>query len=573
MGDNYNIDDILLEVKKRREENEKRIISGKEPETEVPEKIQVEIPIEVSKETSTEIPEELPAEEPQIEPEVPQDMPKEDYSELKLVGEDPIEQSNEEIHLSFQEKDISRTADVPEEVRIQANRAENAEMIDILQITQEEKPLQKKKADRTVNNDTKTAKRGKIIKGILIAMIVLVIGAIVFGVLYANNALNTITGTNGTTTESKWSGMDVLEETFEPFSEVEADELSSLQDMIKTWYYTGTPVKSTHVLNVLLIGEDTRGDEILEEGTRADSAIIASINIDTKQINLTSILRDTYTYWENTPGDESTGQFGKINAAMSLGDVDAYINCVERMYKIDIDNYVIVNFDSFESIVDTMGGVELELTEREINEINNHPKRYNKTTIEKTFEGSKGTMKVNGKQALAYCRIRKLDSDNMRANRQKICLTQIFNQARDVSAGKLIKIVNSLIPYVKTGYNKSSVVKIAKYALTNNWMKFDIVTNNIPDSRINERGAGGVFYGSWCWKSDFPQDAYNLQMRLYEKSNITLAMERVDVLKCGLKGFRSEGASKVYPTITNNAYGMLTTTTNEPSQDSKSDSR
>ena len=128
-------------------------------------------------------------------------------------------------------------------------------------------------------------------------------------------------------------------------------------------------------------------------GTRADSAIIASLNADTKQIKLTSILRDAYAYWETTPGDESTGKFDKINAAMSTGDIHTYINAVENLYKIKIDNYVIVNFTSFEKIIDTLGGVELELTSAEINEINNHQKRYGNVYIEKTFDGNKGTLK------------------------------------------------------------------------------------------------------------------------------------------------------------------------------------
>jgi LCP family protein required for cell wall assembly len=250
---------------------------------------------------------------------------------------------------------------------------------------------------------------------------------------------------------------------------------------------------------------------------------------------------------------------------MSTGDINAYITCVENLYKIDIDNYVIVNFDSFESIIDALGGVTLELTSAEINEINNHQKRYGNVTIEKTFDGNSGELKLTGAQALAYCRIRKLDSDNARADRQKTCLVEIFDEAKDASNVQLLKIVNSLIPYVKTGFSTNDIVKIAKYAFSDGWLDYDVQMTTVPESRINEKGAGGIYYGAWCWKSDFPQDAYNLQTKIYGKSSITLARLRVDVLQCRETGFFADGNSATTATITNNNYGEVTTLPEEES--------
>lgn len=121
----------------------------------------------------------------------------------------------------------------------------------------------------------------------------------------------------------------------------------------------------------MLVGEDGYDPD---EESRADSAIIASINIDTKTITLTSVLRDTYAYWETEPGNKESGQFGKINGAKSSGDIKTYINAIENLYKIKIDNYATVDFESFKTIIDTLGGVEIEITSAEINEINNDQK-------------------------------------------------------------------------------------------------------------------------------------------------------------------------------------------------------
>lgn len=581
--ESYSLDEILSEVKKRREEQaqqlknetaEKDNIKQKtiEKEQKAEKKTEKEVPVKEEKvtaqpknaenEKSFVIDEKNKKQNPQPE--------KKKKTVKKQAETKQAEQEKKEEKPEKKEKE--EKAEKPEE-----NQKEEvdvpSEMVNILdytpditaqnEYTEEDEPVKFFK--------TKT---GKAVKAVIIVLVLLIIAAAVFGGIYIHKALNKISvpqPNNSNSQSEQWSGMNNLTENFPEIEETDASELSSLQDMIRTWYYNGEPCSSSHVLNVLLIGEDTRGTEILDDETRADAAIIASVNIDTKKITLTSVLRDTYGYWENTGGDESTAQFGKINGAMSVGDINAYIRCVENLYKINIDNYVIVNFDSFESIIDTVGGVTLEITSAEINEINNHQVRYGYVTIEKDFEGDRGEMRLTGEQALAYCRIRKLDSDNMRADRQKTCLVELFKEVQGSSTASLLKIANSMIDYVKTGFSGDEVLSIAKYALSEGWMNYDIEMNTVPNSRINENGSGGIYYGEWIWKSDFPQDAYNLQMLLYGKSSITLAQTRVDVLRCELYGFYKEGYAPTYATIHNENYGEVTTlvtTTKEDETDS-----
>ena len=532
MDEKYNIDDILSEVKQRREKEVKE-----QAEQSVQKAPPAEPPVEEAEEVTQETPREKP-EEKQEEAPAPAEVVKDAESEVIDAAEvdaaDDADEPDEEDDVLVNLVDLAEEGDEPFAFGEVAMRDES-------------QPQRKKMSQKT---------KKTIISALSILLVLVIIaGATVF--IVANNMLNDLLDNNESTvatTESQWTGMDVLEESFEPINEKEATELASLQDMIRDWYYNGTPCKSTHVINVLLIGEDTRGKEILDEGTRADSAIIVSVNIDTKQITLTSILRDAWAYWETEKGNAETGQFGKINGAMSTGDINAYINCLENLYKIQIDNYAIVNFDSFESIVDELGGVTLEITDAEINEINSHQKRYGHVTIEKKFEGSKGKQKLTGKEALAYCRIRKLDSDNMRADRQKTCLIKIFNQTKKASTVKLLKIVKKLIPYVKTNMGKSEITKIAKYAFTQGWLDFDTYMQNLPENNLK----GGIYYGQWIWRPDYPADAYNLQSIIYGKSSITLAHIRPDTAKCPDSGFFSEGSSAMYTTITNNNYGELT---------------
>lgn len=533
----YNIDDILSEVKKRREENEKELRAQVEPEAPAESE-----PVEITEE-------------------------KED-SEIEEKAQTVAEEEPEEAELTLEELPVEEESE-PEEEAAPAKEAEEAEeMTNLLELAEEEPAAKEQETDIMAEAQEQPqkdkAKHRKTLKIVIALLLVLIIA---FGGIAAwviNGKLNGLVENSSnepTMSETEWSGMKTLDEDFTPIQETEATELASLEDMVRTWYYNGTPCSSSHVLNVMLIGEDTRDEEISEEDTRADAAILASVNVDTKQIVLTSVLRDSWSYYETEPGDESTGHFGKLNEALSLGGLSAYLNAVEKLYKVDIDGYAIVNFDSFETIIDTLygdEGITLELTSKEINEINNNPDTYGDVYIEKTFEGSSGEIQLTGEQALAYCRIRHIDSDGARADRQKTTIMKIFSDFKDAGNTKLFSLVNQLLPYAKTSFGKNEMLKIAKYALSQGWTNFDFKTQNYPEYRVT----GGIYsdYNNlWIWKSDFPADAYYMQTRIYGKSSITLASLRVDTQKVRRKGFFKEGASATTATIRNEHYGEVTT--------------
>lgn len=596
----YNIDSILSEVKKRRQEQEDKSSSPSENQN-----TKNSMSVDADLKAAPQVKEPVPVVEPKAEEPAPVVEPK---AEEQVQADEPLPEVKVDENEPKIESDL--TADGEKEVEMPPVSLDDDESEPIMPsisdddgdsvddsaiqiiVNEDKEPLEptnfehpkqdddddkkgrkkgkkdkkrkksKKKNAKLTPEERKKKKKKKIM--IIVTIIILVVIALAAGGWYVYDSFvkpvqNAKVNTQST--EQYKSTQDKLVESFDPIEETDASEIASLQDMIRKWYYNGTPCSSTHVYNVLLVGEDTRGKDVLDKGTRADSAIIASVNVDTKQITLTSVLRDAYTYFETKPGDESTGTFDKINAAMSKGDIDAYINCVERMYKINIDNYVIINFDAFESVIDELGGVTLELTSKEIREINNHPGTYGNVTIEKTFEGTKGKIKLNGKQALAYCRIRHIDSDNARADRQKTTLMEIFSKVKGSSKTEMIRVVKKLLPYTKMDMGMDTVLNIASDAFSQGWMNYAIKMTSVPNYRINEKLAGGKYFGAWMWKSDFPQDAYYLQYVLYGKSSITLAKTRVDVLKCKEKGFYDEGSSPVTATLDNTAaYGEVSTT-------------
>lgn len=557
--DSFDVDDILNEVRKRREENEARIkadvshndntalndndINKANEDREKAERVQAlkeqiaekakasQLENREKAKAAHEEQEENKAVSKTNEENPPMTRAARQRAHQKMMMAQEAHKEEKPAEIKEQDKEVkSETGFNQDEFieRVPKVHHEKAdEQVNLMSFAQEQPEKNKKKKK-------KGSKKSKIIKAIIFILVIAIIASGIGIYMYINRELDNVTEPpEQTNTTDEWSGMSVLKESFDPIYETPDSQISSYKNMCKKWYYNGTPASSTHVLNVLLIGEDTRDEEIAEEGTRADSAIIVSINKDTSKITLTSILRDTYCYYEVTEGDEDSGKYGKINEAMSYGGIDCYIRCVENNFKVNIDNYVIVNFESFQQIVDTLGGVTVEMTSKEIKEINNHQDRYNYVTI----DAEPGLVELNGEQALAYCRIRKIDSDNERANRQKTVLLEIFNKMKTTSTVKTLEVATNLLPYVKTGFSKSEIVSIGKYALQNGWLNFATATQTIPENTTDENGKaittckGGTFYGVWCWKADLPLTAQLLQQSIYGKTNIVLAEDRPDFSK------------------------------------------
>ncbi len=558
----YNVDDILKEVRKRREENEALVKENNSEKTNnIVENKEVKISAESQKvEAQRKEAEKAEAQRKEAEKAEAQRRQAEKAEAQRKEAEKAEAQRKEAEKAEAQRrKVVEEKPQIKEEDNKKENNAEleqnqaivdeNGEvnLFDLSGDNQNKKDKKKNKKDKKKKNKNKDGekekfsktKKGKIIISIIVVIAVLIVGGGIFAAIYINDALNKVTEDpkNKPVTVEEWDGMNELVEKFDPINEAPSSEITDLSDMAKTWYYTGKPVSSTHVLNILLIGEDTRGDEIEDEGTRADSAIIASVNIDTGKITLTSILRDTYAYFELEEGNKESGRFDKINAAMSRGNLDCYIRTIENNFKINIDNYVLVNFASFKTIIDTLGGVDIEIKEREIKEINNHQARYGNVTIKKTFEGDKGVVHLNGEQALAYSRIRKIDSDNERANRQKTVLNELFKKAKSSSNVKLVELVTKLLPYVKTGASKQEILDMGTYALKHGWIGYDVQTFNTPENFDDEQGKtvkvaiGGTYKGKsnsgdWKWRADLPVAAKHVQETIYGKTSIVLNENR-----------------------------------------------
>lgn len=552
--ESYSIDDILSEVKKRREENEFALKhrnapdADNQPSAELKQEetdfvLDGEPTDDVSKEAEDDVEvfhleteegaeEDVTVSFPEIEPEQTADEGAEEENIADVAEETEPEEVLDKTGELSQDIVVDNQSDEGSVTNGPVNEPEQEKgMVDLLSLASADDIVQTAEVKPEKKKGKKTKKQKATIT-VIVILLVLIICAGAFAILYANNLLDKIT--NNSEEEpyemvTYYDGMDFLQEDFPTIDELSASEIYSYKEYLKQWYQNGDPVSSTHVLNILLIGEDTRDEEI-SDTSRADSAIIASVNIDTGEIHLTSILRDLYVYYEV----DGEGRYGKINESASMGGMKCYINTIERYYKIVINNYAVVNFASFPKIIDALGGVSIKITSAEINEINNHPKRYGGATITQTFDGTEGTMTLNGEQALAYCRIRKIDSDGARANRQKTVLNTLFKKMKSSGTVDIVKTVNQLSEYVYTGYDKKELISLGNTALKDGWLNYEVKSSNIPSTENCKGGQNfSVAPNNWIWLADIPKDAYELQMRIYGKSNINLNPNRPDYIAMG----------------------------------------
>jgi len=192
--------------------------------------------------------------------------------------------------------------------------------------------------------------------------------------------------------------------------------------------------------NVLLIGADAS----LEKTARSDTMIIVSIDRLGGQIKLASLLRDTYV---EIPGYGSN----RLNATFAFGGAPLLMKTIESNFRIKIDKFISVDFDSLEGIVDSMGGVNMEITDAEAKYINRYSERGTKTL-------TGGTQHLNGNEAMHYARIRKLDSDFGRTSRQRKLIQQLVKECRELGVSELFNVVECVSPYITTNMSNNQIM-------------------------------------------------------------------------------------------------------------------
>ena len=217
------------------------------------------------------------------------------------------------------------------------------------------------------------------------------------------------------------------------------------------------PTEPEPIVNILLVGQDRR---INQPRQRSDAMILCTINVEKKTVTLTSFLRDTYVKLPGTYG------MNKLNAAYLIGGFDMLDRCLKENFGVRVDHNIEVDFSGFKAVIDAMGGIDIELTAKEA----------------EIVEGDQvvGMNHLDGGQALMYARIRKIDDDFERTNRQRKVLTVLFEKIKTMNLIELLLLSNELLPMITTDMTDEELLEyMLKYAPLLGELK--IITQSVPD--------------------------------------------------------------------------------------------
>ena len=352
--------------------------------------------------------------------------------------------------------------------------------------------------------ETKNVKKIIIIVSSVVAFLVI---AVFSGIYIYMNSI----GINFVDTDDYLEG--VTGELEEDYTDEDFENMEFIRDGSDTktalynWYTNGGDhMKSSNVINILIVGVDASGGSSMKGNS--DVMMLASIDKKEGKITLCSFLRDSYTYYETNSGK---GVYTKLNAAYAYGGPSCLMRAIEYNYKIVLDYFVAVDFKAFENVINTIDGVNVDITIAEANEIQR---------MTDTYVPSGENVLLNGKQALAFARIRKLytTADVHRTENQRKIINAIIKKTKGLGIGELNDVVKAIGPYIYTDCSSSKIISLGTNAILGKWYGFQVYSMEAPPESAREPYSGE----QWIWIVDYPYSAQHLQKQIYGKTNIVI---------------------------------------------------
>ncbi len=220
------------------------------------------------------------------------------------------------------------------------------------------------------------------------------------------------------------------------------------------------PEDAAELINILCLGTDERS---AGARGRTDTIMMITVNTKKKTITMTSFLRDVYLKLSGT------NNYNKLNAAYVFGGVKGVQDTLYDYFDLKFDNYAQVNFSSFEKVINAIGGIDIELTDKEVKNLVSHTALDGGKTFvpeENLVEGTTNVYHLNGKYALRLCRDRYAndsgqgDGDFGRADRQRRVLSKVIEKAQSMSFGQLMDLIPVVLPMITTDMTISDCVNL-----------------------------------------------------------------------------------------------------------------
>ena len=295
---------------------------------------------------------------------------------------------------------------------------------------------------------------------------------------------------------------------------IEIDDASIDEEVIENIEDDGTH----KVFNFALFGLDKDAGDSLDKGRRSDAMKVISLDYTDKKIYISSIERDVVAYF---PGDYN--EYGHYNWAYRYGGPTLAIQTLNYNLDLDIVNYVSLSMQGLIDIVDTVGGVDIDLTSAEVTELKRKLREYDSAKADE-ISLSVGTNHLDGETALAYARIRYIDTDYVRMERQNNIIKEVIKKISSESFTEILNTVNVILPYVETNFTNSEI----KSYLTD-LLQFDlsnIETYKMPSGGMADTtscpGLGGYLLYSYT------DQVVELHKNIYKVDDYTCSSTVID---------------------------------------------
>ena len=334
-------------------------------------------------------------------------------------------------------EEYARQRDAREGVRRRKERLEleeelrqNREYERIRQQREEEKL--RRSENRRLKQYHRQKKRHHPIRNFFLILLVLIIGAAAGGLMYMRSLMQTVNSVD-------------LEE--------------SLQSSIHPSVLADETMKGYQ--NIALFGVDSREQDLLGGDNRSDTIMICSINKKTGKIKLVSVYRDTLL-------DIGGGEFRKCNAAYAYGGPQQAIAMLNSNLDLNITDFVTVGFEGLADTIDALGGIDLEITDEEMEYMNSYMEdMYDELGIDYEEVTDSGMQHLSGIQATAYCRIRYTEGDDFkRAQRQRTVLSLTMEKAKKANPLQLARAAGSVLGEMATSLKAGELLRFILLART-----------------------------------------------------------------------------------------------------------
>lgn len=264
--------------------------------------------------------------------------------------------------------------------------------------------------------------------------------------------------------------------------------------------------------NIALFGLDNRSNGSFDAGN-SDVIMIASINNDTKEVRLVSVFRDTFL---NVSSDGSYN-FRKANYAYNKGGAEEAIRMLNRNLDLDIQDYVVVDFQAVTEAIDLLGGVEVEIDAAEAKWMDFYINETAQVTGREAHSITQpGTYTLDGVQATSYCRIRYTAGDDFkRAQRQREVISKMVEKVKQADLLTINKIIDSVLDDISTNFTAGEMISMATQL-----MSYELADTTGFPFRLTTADLGGK-KGSVVIPCDLVTNATDLHKYLFNEYNYT----------------------------------------------------